>query len=81
MPEYSEGTREREAQGKVVARFAVNELGSPIMTTFTIVSSPDYVLSESVQKAIAAARFRPAELNGRPVIQVVEMPFNFTLEK
>ncbi|NUQ19696.1 MAG: TonB family protein [Gemmatimonadaceae bacterium] len=81
VPEYSEGTRARGAEGKVVARFAVNETGVPIMSTFTIVESPDYVLSESVMKAVAAARFQPAELNGRPVAQVVEMPFNFSIRK
>ena len=79
VPDYGEGTRLRGAEGKVVARFAVDESGSPVMSTFTIVSSPDYALSESVQAAVAAARFRPAELNGRPVIQVVEIPFNFSI--
>lgn len=80
-PEYSEFTRSRGAEGKVVARFAVDERGAPLMTTFTIVSSPDYVLSEAVQQAVAKAHFRPAELHGRPVVQVVELPFNFTLQK
>lgn len=81
VPEYSDATRARGAEGKVVARFAVDELGVPRMSTFTIVVSPDYALSESVQRAVAKSRFRPAELNGRPVAQVVEMPFNFTIEK
>jgi len=80
-PEYTEGTRSREAEGKVIARFAVDSLGVPMMTTFTIVASPDYALSAAVHDAVARSRFRPAELHGRPVAQVVEMPFNFTLTK
>ena len=80
-PDYSEGTRSREAEGKVIARFAVSDAGLPIMTTFTIVSSPDYALSASVHDAVAKSRFRPAELHGRPVAQIVEMPFNFTITK
>lgn len=80
-PEYTEGTRSREAEGKVIARFAVDSLGIPMMATFTIVSSPDYALSAAVHDAVAKSRFRPAELHGRPVAQVVEMPFNFTITK
>ena len=80
-PEYSEGTRLRGAEGKVVARFAVDTLGAPLMTTFTIVSSPDYALSDAVQRAVAGSRFQPAELRGRIVVQAVEMPFNFTIDR
>ena len=79
VPEYSEGTRMRAAEGKVLARFAVDEAGAPVMTTFHIVSSPDYALSDAVHAAVAKARFQPAELRGRPVVQIVEMPFNFSL--
>ena len=79
VPAYSEGTRMRAAEGKVLARFAVDEVGTPMMTTFYIVSSPDYALSDAVRDAVAEARFRPAELRGRPVVQIVEMPFNFSL--
>jgi TonB family protein len=81
VPEYSEGTRMRAAEGKVLARFAVNEMGVPMMSTFYIVASPDYALSDAVRQAVAIARFRPAELHGRPVVQIVEMPFNFALTK
>ncbi|NUO64868.1 MAG: TonB family protein [Gemmatimonadaceae bacterium] len=81
VPDYTEGTRSREAEGKVVARFAVNDAGLPVMSTFTIVSSPDYALSAAVHDAVAKSRFRPADLHGRPVAQVVEMPFNFSIVK
>ena len=80
-PQYFEGTRVRGAEGKVVARFAVDTLGVPMMRTFVVVSSPDYELSEAVASAVAKSRFRPAELHGRLVVQIVEMPFNFSLQK
>ena len=51
-PEYFEGTRVRGAEGKVVARFAVDTMGVPVMSTFTIVSSPGAEYSHQRQRSV-----------------------------
>jgi TonB family protein len=63
--------------GVVVAEFVVDSAGLVEPETFGVVSSTHPLFSRAVQEALSAVRFRPGELKGRPVRQIVQMQFRF----
>lgn len=67
--------------GLVVAEFVVNTLGHVEGNTLGIVSSTSPLFTESVRVALETAAFVPAVKNGKLVRQIVQQPFEFSLEK
>ena len=63
--------------GRVLAEFVVDTLGTVEPETLGIVSSSHPLFSRAVLDALAVAGFKPAIRNGRPVRQVVQLPFIF----
>ena len=63
--------------GRVLAEFVVDTLGTIEDETIGIVSSSHPAFSQAVLNALTVASFRPALRNGRPVRQVVQLPFIF----
>lgn len=63
--------------GTVIAEFIVDQAGRVEDGTFGIVSSTDPLLSEAVKRAVEAAKFVPAMLDGVAVSQLVTQPFTF----
>ena len=63
--------------GRVLAEFVVDTLGVLESETLGIVSSSHPAFSRAVLDALAVAAFKPAIRNGRPVRQVVQLPFIF----
>lgn len=59
LPNYSSGV-----EGEVLVTFTVNTEGRPVMSTFTVVRSPDPMLTSAVRKVIPSLRFEPAETAG-----------------
>jgi protein TonB len=47
--------------------------------TVRVVDATHPAFGEAARAAVAAMRFRPAEVGGRPVRQLVELPFEFRL--
>ena len=78
-PEYPPALREAHVDGRVLAQFVVDATGTPEMRTFKVLMSSNALFSEAVREAVAAMRFEPAMLDGRPVRQVVQQPFTFAL--
>jgi TonB family protein len=75
LPNYSSG-----AQGEVVVSFAVDTQGRPVMSTFSVVRSPDPMLSSAVRKVIPALRFEPAQTAGpdpKRVADTVQVAYRF----
>lgn len=63
--------------GSVTAEYIVDAAGRVEAETFGIVSSTDPLFSMAVREAVEKTRFRPAQLKGKSVRQLVQQPFNF----
>jgi hypothetical protein len=72
--EYPHGS---SAVGEVLVQYAVDSTGRPVLETFKVLRTPDRLLSDAVQQAVASFRFEPARKAGRPVRQLVQQPFVF----
>jgi tetratricopeptide (TPR) repeat protein len=75
LPNYSSG-----AEGEVVVSFAVDTQGRPVMATFSVVRSPDPMLSSAVRKVIPVLRFDPAQTAGpdpKRVVDTVQVVYRF----
>ena len=51
------------------------------MNTFKVLKSSHDLFTNSVKSALANMKFYPAEVGGRKVKQLVQMPFVFSLNK
>ena len=61
----------------MLARYVVDAEGGVRAPSIEIVAATDSLLA--VRAALRDARFRPAEVGGRPVAQLVEQRFRFAL--
>jgi hypothetical protein len=77
---YPDDLRSRYVSGCVLVQFVVDTVGRPDMSTFRVlkVSHPEF--AQAVREGLPGMRFRPAELHGRKVRQVVEEPFGFSID-
>lgn len=80
-PRYPELLRAAGVEGRVVARFVVNEGGRVEGGSVKFVQSDNHLFDEAVRAALLRMRFTPAEIGGRKVRQLVEMPFVFALSR
>jgi protein TonB len=78
-PRYPEALRSAGVEGKVIAVFTVEETGRAEPESIRFVSSDNQLFEEAVRVALGRMRFVPAEVRGRKVRQLVQMPFVFTL--
>jgi beta-lactamase regulating signal transducer with metallopeptidase domain len=78
-PVYPANLKSGGTEGEVVARFVVDSLGQVVGSTIEILraSHPDF--AAAVRAALPLERFTPAEINGRKVSQIAELPFMFTI--
>lgn len=78
-PHYPDRMRNAGIEGEVLMQFVVDTLGVPEMNTVKVLRStyPDFTIA--VRGALPQLRFYPAEIAGRPVRQLVQMPFVFCL--
>jgi bla regulator protein blaR1 len=80
-PRYPDALRKQHVEGAVLAQFVVNPTGQPDVSTFKVLTSDNVLFTSAVKSALAGMRFKPAEVGGRPVRQVVELPFQFSLSR
>jgi protein TonB len=80
-PEYPSVLRESGVEGQVVAQFVVNESGRYEGGTLKILSSSNPAFTAAVKDALPHMRFSAAQIGGKKVQQLVEMPFQFNLKK
>ena len=78
-PRYPEALRSSGVEGKVVALFVVDEKGRAEADSVRFQSSDNALFEEAVRRALPRMRFIPAEIGGRKVRQLVQMPFVFTI--
>lgn len=78
QPAYPDSLRAFAVEGEAVARFVVDTTGAPLMETMEILSATHDGFADAVRRAVAASLFVPGRRDGRPVRQVLLVPFRFT---
>jgi protein TonB len=80
-PRYPESLRSSGVEGQVIAEFVVDDEGRAEETSVRFVRSDNRLFEDAVRVALRRMRFIPAEVGGRKVKQLVQMPFVFTLAR
>jgi TonB family protein len=75
---YPVALRDRHISGCALVQFVVDTTGRADTTTFTVLKvSGGVEFAHAVRDALPGMRFTPAQLGGRNVPQLVQMPFDF----
>jgi hypothetical protein len=77
IPMYPTSLYESAIPGRVLAEFVVGANGEVDMATFNVVTATDRAFVEAVRFALRDQRFIAASRGGKPVHQVMQLPFNF----
>ena len=80
-PEYPSSLRESGVEGKVLAQFVVGENGRYEGGSLKILDSSNPAFTAAVKDALPRMRFSAAQIGGKKVAQLVQMPFQFHLNK
>jgi len=80
-PAYPDMLRSAGIEGQVLAQFVVDTMGRADMGTFKALKSDNDLFTTAVKNALARMRFLPAEVGGRKVKQLVQQPFQFSLNR
>jgi protein TonB len=81
LPRYPDALRAANIEGVVLAQFVVDTSGQAVMETFKVLRTTHADFTDAVRKALPGMRFSPAEVGRRPVKQLVQMPFTFSLSR
>jgi protein TonB len=80
-PQYPDMLRSAGIEGQVLAQFVVDTTGRADMTTFKALKTDNDLFTTAVKNALQRMRFLPAEVGGRKVKQLVQQPFQFSLNR
>jgi len=80
-PRYPDALRSAGVEGEVVAQFVVDEAGRVEEGSVRFVRGGNVLFEDAVRSALGRMRFIAAEVGGRKVRQLVQMPFVFTLSR
>lgn len=80
-PVYPENLRASGIEGEVMVQFVVNENGRYEPGTLKILDSSNSSFVSAVKAALPRMRFRAAKAGGQKVSQLVQMPFEFHLNR
>jgi protein TonB len=81
VPRYPDALKSANVEGAVVMQFIVGTNGRVEPGSIKVVSSPHRQFSDAVRDALLNAKYRPAQVGGHAVRQLVEQSFSFRLEK
>lgn len=81
MAHYPPVLRSANIEGEVLTQFIVDTTGHAEMGTLKVLKTTHDLFTNSVKAALPSIRFIPAEIGGRKVRQIVQMPFHFNLTK
>lgn len=76
-PRYPESLRSAGIDGRVLVEFAVDTTGRVDLATIKVLGSTHDLFTRAVKDALSAMRFRPAEVGGKHVAALAQMPFEF----
>lgn len=80
-PRYPSMLESAHVEGRVLAQFVVDTTGHAEMDSFKALSSSNELFTSAVKAVLPRMRFYPAEVGGRKVRQLVQMPFVFNVPK
>lgn len=80
-PRYPDALRSVGVEGTVQVTFVVGTNGRVEPGSIKVASTPHRLFSDAVRSALLDMRFRPAEVGGRAVRQLVAQSFQFKLQK
>ncbi len=80
-PVYPEGLRSSGIEGEVMVQFVVNESGRVEPGTVKILQSSNAAFTAAVKAALPQMRFSAARVGGQKVQQLVQLPFEFHLNR
>ncbi|GLC26636.1 energy transducer TonB [Roseisolibacter agri] len=79
-PRYPEVLRASNTEGSVIAEWIVDTTGLADSLSFRVVTSSHPLFTRAVRDCLAGMKFRPAELSGQRVRQLVRQEFRFQLQ-
>ncbi|MFL5622642.1 MAG: energy transducer TonB [Gemmatimonadaceae bacterium] len=80
-PDYPASLREAGVEGQVLAQFVVNENGRYEPGTLKILNSSNSQFTAAVKDALPRMKFSAAQIGGKKVQQLVQMPFQFHISR
>jgi periplasmic protein TonB len=80
-PRYPDMLRSANVEGEVLAQFVVDTTGRADMSTFKVLKTSHDLFTNAVRQSLPQYRFLAAEIGGKRVKQLVQMPFVFSLTK
>ncbi|HEY4218474.1 MAG TPA: energy transducer TonB [Gemmatimonadaceae bacterium] len=80
QPAYPDSLRARRIEGEVLAQFVVDTMGHVDVSTFKVLRTTNALFSASLFESLPDMLFSPAEVGGRKVRQLVQMPFVFHVQ-
>ena len=80
-PRYPDMLRSANVEGEVLAQFVVDTTGRADMSQFKVLKSTHDLFTNAVKSSLPQMKFYPAEVGGKKVKQLVQMPFQFNLTK
>ena len=80
-PAYPASMRSAGIEGEVKAEFVVDRKGRADAGSLRIIASASEQFSTAVRNALPRMRFKPAQLRGEPVAQLVQQLFVFRLNR
>ncbi len=80
-PRYPDALRVAGVEGQVVVLFVVNERGRVELASVRFTRSDNALFEAAVRDALGTMQFVAAEVGGRKVRQMVQMPFVFRLSR
>ncbi|MGH7720356.1 MAG: energy transducer TonB [Gemmatimonadaceae bacterium] len=78
-PRFPDILQSSGAGGEVLVQFVVDTSGRAEMNSLKILKSTNELLTREVRSVLPRWRFYPAEVGGRKVRQLVQLPFSFNL--
>jgi protein TonB len=80
-PRYPEALRQAGVDGHVLVRFVVDTTGRVDLASVQILNSTHELFSRAVRDALGNFRFKAAEVGGRRIAALAEMPFDFQIAR
>jgi protein TonB len=80
VPRYPDALRSVNVTGEVMVQYIVDAKGRVEPGSIKVLSSTHKLFADAVRSALLNARYRPAQVGGQSVRQLVEQPFIFKLD-
>lgn len=81
IPEYPQLLRSAGIEGTVIVQVVIDTMGRAEPNSIKVIRSPNPGFDQPVRSAVLRTLFRPARVHGRAVRVLVQIPYNFTLQR